>query len=56
MTYVDILGQCHREYQVGEVARDGSENYSEIKRKLDYNELGRAFDAARDAGLWQFER
>ncbi len=54
-TYVNIMGQYRPEYQAGDVGRDGSEKYSEIKRKPEHEELNRAFDAARCAGLWRFD-
>ena len=54
-TYVNIMGQYRPEYQVGEVGRNGSEKYPEIKRKPAYEELNKAFDAARKAGLWRFD-
>jgi putative pyruvate formate lyase activating enzyme len=54
-TYINIMGQYRPGYQVGEVGRDGSQKYSEIKRKPTHEELNRAFDAARNAGLWRFD-
>ena len=54
-TYVNLMGQYRPEYRVDEIARDGSAKYSEIKRKSGLQELNRAFDAARKAGLWRFD-
>jgi putative pyruvate formate lyase activating enzyme len=54
-TYINLMGQYRPEYRVGEIGRDGSAKYSEIKRKSGLQELNRAFDAARKAGLWRFD-
>jgi putative pyruvate formate lyase activating enzyme len=54
-TYVNIMGQYRPQYQVGDIARDGSPKYDDIKQMPKQGELRRAYDAARDAGLWRFD-
>jgi putative pyruvate formate lyase activating enzyme len=55
-TYVNIMGQYRPEYEVGQIARDGlARKYEEINRRPERDEMGRAFDAARRAGLWRFD-
>jgi putative pyruvate formate lyase activating enzyme len=55
-TYVNIMGQYRPEYEVGQIARDGIvAKYAEINRHPADEELGRAYAAARRAGLWRFD-
>ncbi len=55
-TYVNIMGQYRPDYEVGSIARDGtSQKYAEINRRPDHTDFDRAFDAARQAGLWRFD-
>ncbi len=55
-TYVNIMGQYRPDYEVGSIARDGtSQKYVEINRRPDHTDFDRAFDAARQAGLWRFD-
>ncbi|GIW93326.1 MAG: radical SAM protein [Pirellulaceae bacterium] len=54
-TYVNIMGQYRPEYEVGEIARDGSIKYADINRRPTADEIEQAFQAARDAGLWRFD-
>ncbi len=55
-TYVNIMGQYRPDYEVGSIARDGtSQKYAEINRRPDHTDCDRAFDAARQAGLWRFD-
>jgi putative pyruvate formate lyase activating enzyme len=55
-TYVNIMGQYRPEYEVGQIARDGvALKYSEIGRRPEWEELDRAREAARRAGLWRFD-
>ena len=54
-TYVNIMGQYRPEYEVGQIARDGTAKFVEINRRPDRDELARAFEAARRAGLWRFD-
>ena len=55
-TYVNIMGQYRPEYEVGQTARDELARYDEINRRPGRDEVARAFDAARRAGLWRFDR
>jgi putative pyruvate formate lyase activating enzyme len=55
-TYVNIMGQYRPEYEVGQIARDGvAAKYTEIDRRPGWEELERAYEAARRAGLWRFD-
>jgi putative pyruvate formate lyase activating enzyme len=54
-TYVNIMGQYRPEYQVGQIASNGSIAFAEINRGPTRAEMGSAYDAARDAGLWRFD-
>ena len=38
------------------IARDGLARHDEINRRPGRDEMARAFDAARRAGLWRFDR
>lgn len=55
-TYVNIMGQYRPEYEVGQIARDGSVKYADIDRLPHRDELTAALDAARRAGLWRFDQ
>src|SRR5262249_29060338 len=56
-TYVNIMGQYRPEYEVGQIARDGvSAKYAGLDRRPAEEELGRAYAAARRAGLWRFDQ
>jgi putative pyruvate formate lyase activating enzyme len=54
-TYVNIMGQYRPAYEVGQVARDGGARYEEVNRRPQADELLRAREAARRAGLWRFD-
>ena len=54
-TYVNIMGQYRPEYQVGEIAANGSVKYPEIRRRPSTEEMAAAYEAARRAGLWRFD-
>ncbi|MBW3600977.1 MAG: radical SAM protein [Planctomycetes bacterium] len=54
-TYVNIMGQYRPEYEVGQVARNGTPKYDEIGRRPGGDELAHAFAVARRAGLWRFD-
>ena len=54
-TYVNVMGQYHPAYKVGEIARDGRPGYLEIGHATRPVELDEAFAAARRAGLWRFD-
>ena len=53
-TYVNIMGQYHPQYQVGDIAKDSTPRYADIDRRPRGDEMQAAFQAARDAGLWRF--
>jgi len=55
-TYVNIMGQYRPEYEVGRIARDGGAKYAEIDRRPTRAEIEDVYAAARDAGLWRFDR
>jgi putative pyruvate formate lyase activating enzyme len=54
-TYVNVMGQFHPDYKVGETARDGRPGFAEINRAPRPRELQEAVEAARRAGLWRFD-
>ena len=54
-TYVNVMGQYHPDYEVGDIARDGTPKYRSIDRSLRSSELVDAYRAALDAGLWRFD-
>jgi putative pyruvate formate lyase activating enzyme len=54
-TYVNIMGQYRPEYQVGELARDGTPKYGDIDRRTSSDEMMAAYEAARAAGLHRFD-
>ncbi len=55
-TYINIMGQYRPEYEVGQLARDGTNKYNDINRRADHDEMLDAYDAARQAGLWRFDQ
>jgi putative pyruvate formate lyase activating enzyme len=58
-TYVNIMGQYHPDYQVGQISDSGAEGqaeqYAEINRLPAPEEMAAAYQAAREAGLWRFD-
>ena len=54
-TYVNIMGQYRPDYEVGQIARDGSAKYGAIDRGPTPEEMESVRAAARDAGLWRFD-
>ena len=55
-TYVNIMGQYHPEYEVGEISRTDAKKYAEIDRRPERDEILGAREAARAAGLWRFDK
>jgi putative pyruvate formate lyase activating enzyme len=59
-TFVNVMAQYHPDYQVGRIADvgpgQGRPKYAEINRRLSPEELHAAYEAARHAGLWRFDR
>ncbi len=55
-TYVNIMGQYRPAYEVGRIARDGEPQYADIDRRPTPDELAAASRAAREAGLWRFDK
>jgi putative pyruvate formate lyase activating enzyme len=53
-TYVNIMAQYHPAHQVG-TRSGGAVRYREINRRVDFDELSRAYESARAAGLWRFD-
>jgi putative pyruvate formate lyase activating enzyme len=54
-TYVNIMGQYHPEYEVGQIASGGGRKYPEINCRTNAGALTAAYEAARTAGLWRFD-
>lgn len=52
----NILGQYRPAYEVGRIARDGEPQYADINRRPTPEELAAAYRAAREAGLWRFDK
>jgi putative pyruvate formate lyase activating enzyme len=55
-TYVNIMGQYRPDYEVGQLARDGSPKYADINRRPTPEEVEQAYEAACRAGLWRFDQ
>jgi putative pyruvate formate lyase activating enzyme len=55
-TYINLMGQYRPSYQVSERRRDGTPKYADVERVPSGSELALAFAAAREAGLWRFDR
>ncbi len=55
-TYVNLMGQYRPAHEVGLPGRDGRPRYDEINIPTAPDELDRAFEAAREAGLWRFDQ
>ncbi len=54
--YVNIMGQYRPEYLVGTPGPDGGVRFAEINRRVTSREMRSAFQAARAAGLWRFDK
>jgi putative pyruvate formate lyase activating enzyme len=50
-TYINIMGQYRPEHRV-----PGAERYADIDRYPNRKEMAAAFEAARTAGLWRFDK
>lgn len=55
-TYVNIMEQYRPEYQVGKPGRGGVSKFDDIDQPPPGHEVSRAYEAARRAGLWRFDR
>jgi putative pyruvate formate lyase activating enzyme len=55
-TYVNVMSQYRPEYQVGQIAANGTLRYTAINRRPRPAEMESAFAAARRAGLWRFDQ
>jgi putative pyruvate formate lyase activating enzyme len=59
-TFVNIMAQYHPDHEVGTAVISGPSagtlRYAEINRRPTAGELDAAFEAARSAGLWRFDR
>ena len=56
-TYVNIMGQYRPQFQVtGRGVRSRPDKYSDIDRLPYRAELDAAYEAAREAGLWRFDK
>ena len=54
-SYVNIMGQYHPDYEVGQISLRGEKKYHEIDCRHEQGEMQRIRQAARDAGLWRFD-
>ena len=54
-TYVNVMDQYRPQYRVGTPGLDGKPRYEEVDRRPWSEEIARAFEAARSAGLWRFD-
>jgi len=54
-TYVNIMGQYRPDFEVGDIARNGTPKYTAIDRRPHTRELEAAFNAAHRAGLRRFD-
>jgi len=54
-TYVNIMGQYHPAWRVGEPDARGRPRFSEIDRRPRSGELEKVYEAARRAGLWRLD-
>jgi putative pyruvate formate lyase activating enzyme len=55
-TWVNIMAQYRPAHRVGKRAPDGASRFAAIDRRPSSEELDAAFSAARDEGLWRFDR
>jgi putative pyruvate formate lyase activating enzyme len=55
-TYVNVMSQYRPEYQVGQIAANGTVKHDAINRGPGPAEIEAAFAAARQAGLWRFDQ
>jgi putative pyruvate formate lyase activating enzyme len=55
-TFVNIMAQYRPEHRVGSTAADGSVKYEEINRRPTHDEIQAAYAAARETGLWRFDK
>ncbi len=53
-TFINIMGQYHSDYEVGQKDAGGRRRYQEIDRQPTMDELTCAHHCAREAGLWRF--
>jgi putative pyruvate formate lyase activating enzyme len=54
-TYVNVMGQYHPAWKVGEPDGEGRIRFPEINRRPRAWEMRAAYDAARRAGLWRLD-
>ncbi len=54
-TYVNVMAQYRPQYQVGGKDRRGGRRHDSVNRAPRNTELDKAYEAARDAGLWRFD-
>jgi len=55
-TYVNVMGQYHPSWQVGEPDGLGRPRFPEIGRLPRVEEMTAAYEAARRSGLWRFDK
>ena len=54
-TWVNVMAQYRPEYKVGTKGGGGETRYAEINRRPLQDEIERAYELAREAGLWRFD-
>jgi putative pyruvate formate lyase activating enzyme len=54
-TYVNVMGQYRPQYEVGQIAADGSVRHADIDRAPRPEEMKATYEAALEAGLWRFD-
>lgn len=55
-TFVNLMGQYRPAHRVGMRGADGKPTFSEIDRCPTFDELQQAYQLARQAGLWRFDK
>jgi putative pyruvate formate lyase activating enzyme len=55
-TYVNVMSQYRPEYQVGQIAANGTVKHDAINRTPRPAEMQAAYASARRAGLWRFDQ
>ncbi len=54
-TFVNIMAQYRPQYKVGTASPNGTSRYEEINRPIGRKDISRAYELARNAGLWRFD-
>ncbi len=54
-TYVNIMAQYRPDYEVGQIARDGTQRYLNIGRRTKSIEIAKAYEVGLEVGLSRFD-